>query len=122
MSDYLEEENPDNILDGLINYLNDLPKATVKIINPKRYYLMLQVAAKLTCLLKKTLPTGEINIEINQLFNLGSISIELDSLTILEPSIFAELICKADNFEVYPLTNGNVKLTITFHAVLKTIY
>lgn len=121
MNNSFEEQNFDSTFDALINYFKHLPKATIKMINPKRYRLMLEVAAQLTDLLKKTLLEGEINIEINQLFNLGSISIELESLTINDPNAFSELICKADNFEIYPLTNGNVKLDITFQSVLRAI-
>jgi len=121
MNNSFEEQNFDSTFDALINYFKNLPKATIKMINPKRYRLMLEVAAQLTDLLKKTLSEGEINIEINQLFNLGSISIELESLTINDPNAFSKLICKADNFEIYPLTNGNIKLDITFQSVLRSI-
>jgi len=121
MNNSFEEQNFDSTFDALINYFKNLPKATIKMINPKRYRLMLEVAAQLTDFLKKTLSEGEINIEINQLFNLGSISIELESLTINDPNAFSKLICKADNFEIYPLTNGNIKLDITFQSVLRSI-
>lgn len=121
MNNSFDEQNFDSTFDVLINYFKNLPKATIKTVNPKRYRLMLEVAAQLTDLLKKTLSEGEINIEINQLFNLGSISTELESLTINDPNTFSELIFKADSFEVYPLINGNIKLDITFQSVLRSI-
>lgn len=111
----------ENTLDGLIGFLEELPQATVKILNLGRYKLMLQTAAKLTSLLRENLSEGEINIDINEKFNLGSISVEMESLTITSPVVFADLICKADNFEVYPLSNGNVRLDITFQRVLKSV-
>ena len=64
---------------------------------------------------------GQIAIDVDQIFNLGSISVELDTLTIDKPQIFADIICKADNFEIYPLTNGRIKLDLTFQSVLKSI-
>ena len=115
------EQEFDSTLDALLELFKHLPESTVKIINPCRYQLMIQTAAKLTALLRKTMSEGEVNIEINDTFNLGSISVELDSLTITEPLAFSDIICKADNFEIYPLTNGNIRLDIAFQGVLKTL-
>ena len=66
-------------------------------------------------------PEGEITMELNEMLNLGSISVELDALTIDDPLAFADMIYKADNFEVYPLTNGKIRFDITFQGVLKSI-
>jgi len=112
----------ESTLDGLMNFIEELPQATLKVLNLERYKTMMEVAAKVTALLQKNNPEGELTIDVNEKFNLGSISVELDCLTITSPTLFAELICKADNFEVYPLTNGNIKLDITFQSVLKSIY
>lgn len=115
------EQEFDSTLDALLELFKCLPESTVKIINPYRYQLMMQTTAKLTSLLRKTMSEGEVNIEINDIFNLGSISVELDILTVSEPLDFADIICKADNFEIYPLTNGNIRLDIAFQGVLKTL-
>lgn len=111
----------ENTMEGLMDFLEELSQATVKIINIERYKLMLQTAAKLTNLLRVTSSEGEINIEINKMFNLGAISFETDSLTITSPTAFADLIYNADNFEIYPLCNGKVRVDITFQSVLKSI-
>ena len=112
----------ENTLDGLMNFIEELPQATLKVLNLERYKMMMGVAAKLTAVLLENNPEGELAIDVNEKFNLGSISAELDSLTITSPVLFAELISKSDNFEVYPLTNGNVRLDITFQSVLKSVY
>ena len=112
----------ESTLDGLMNFIEELPQAKVKVLNHERYKTMMAVAAKLTSVLQKNNSEGELTIDVNEKFNLGSISVELDSLTVTSPTLFAELICKADNFEVYPLTNENIKLDITFQSVLKSIY
>lgn len=121
MNNLFEEEKYDNVLDALISYIQNLPKSTVKLLNLERYKLMMATAAHLTELLKKSYSEGELDIDIDTTFNMGSISIELESLTISDPVAFANLIHTADNFEVYPLTNGNVRLSIAFRSVLKSI-
>lgn len=112
----------ESTLDGLMNFIEELPQAKLKVLNLERYKTMMEVAAKLTAILRENNPEGEITIDVNEKFNLGSISVELDSLMVTSPAIFAELICKSDNFEVYPLTNGNIRLDITFQRILKSVY
>lgn len=112
----------ESTLDGLMNFIEELPQAKLKVLNLERYKTMMEVVAKLTAILRENNPEGEITIDVNEKFNLGSISVELDSLAVTSPVIFAELICKSDNFEVYPLTNGNIRLDITFQRILKTVY
>ncbi len=115
------EHELDIALAGLFEFIQQQPNNQVKIINPARYRLMLQTAAKLTTLLKKTTAEGELNITVNPTFNLGAITVELDDLSVDDSLAFADLIHRADNFEIYPLTNGKIKLDITFQSVLKTI-
>ena len=116
-----EENNFDTVLEGLMGFMKSLPKSQVKMLNPSRYKLMLRTAAQLTDLLRKTVSEGELEIDVDPTFNLGSITVELDSLSVDEPLAFADVIHKADNFEIYPLTNGKIRLDVTFQSVLKTI-
>lgn len=116
-----ETEEFDTCLDGLLGYLAALPQETTKLLNLSRYRLLLEAAAKLRTLLIDTEEEGQIDIDVDQMFNLGSVKVELDMLTVLDPKAFAELVAPADNFEVYPLTNGRVRFCITFQSVLKTI-
>lgn len=116
-----EENNFETVLEGLMGFMKSMPKSQVKMLNPSRYKLMLRTAAQLTDLLRKTVSDGELEIDVDTTFNQGSITVELDSLSIDEPLAFADVIYKADNFEIYPLTNGKIRLDVTFQSVLKTI-
>ena len=116
-----EENNFETVLEGLMGFMKSMPKTQVKMLNPSKYKLMLRTAAQLTGLLRKTVSDGELAIDVDPTFNLGSITVDLDSLSVDDPLAFADLIHWADNFEIYPLTNGEIRLDITFQAVLKTI-
>lgn len=116
-----EENNFETVLEGLMGFMRSMPKSQVKMLNPSRYRLMLRTAAQLTDLLRKTVSDGELEVNVDPTFNLGSITVELDSLSVDESLAFADVIYKADNFEIYPLTNGKIRLDITFQSVLKTI-
>lgn len=121
MNNSYNDTNYDSTLKALMGFLNTLPQSTIKALHIPRYKLMLQSASQLTALLKETISQGEITIDVDQTFNLGSISVELDTLTIYEPKVFADIICKADNFEIYPLTDGRIRLDLTFQSILKSI-
>ena len=121
MNEYFDENEFDTTLDALIEYVYSLPKPKLKIINPERYRLMLQCAAELAALLRETTETAEVNIDINDFFSTGAVSVVLNSLTVYDPAAFSQLISHAENFEIYPLTNGKIRLAISFHSVLETI-
>ena len=121
MEKHFKENEFETVMDALMEYLNCLPKSTVKTINLPRYRLLMKTASQLTDILRKTEPEGELNIELDDLLNIGSISVVLDLLTVEQPLAFADMICKADNFEVYPLTNGKIRIDITFQGVLKSL-
>lgn len=116
-----EEADYDTCLEGLLGFLAAIPQETVKLLDLPRYRLVLETAAKLRALLADTEEGGQIDVEVDQMFNLGSVKVELDLLTVLDPKAFAELVAPADNFEVYALTDGRVRLSITFQNVLKSI-
>ena len=121
MNPDFKENEFDTTIDALLEFIECLPQETIKAINPSRYYTLMSIASQLTELLRKTIPDSELNIEIDPKFNIGSISVELDMLSVNEPEFFANIVHKADNFEIYPLTNGNIRFDITIQRVLKTL-
>lgn len=104
-----------------IDYINSLPQSTVKIINMDNYLKMLQVLKSLQNLLQKTSSEWKITFEINDKFNLGCIYLELFELSVLIPHDFAKIIDRCDNFEIYPLNNGTIRIDIVFQNVLCSI-
>lgn len=108
-------------LDALLDYINQLPKSTVKLLDVSRYQLLMETAAALQKLLAETIPEGSLTVEIDPDFNLGCISSELPELSVTNPQTFSVILKNADNCEIYPLTNGNLRLDITFQRILKSV-
>ena len=121
MKENFKENEFDTTMDALMSLIKKMPKSTVKMFNPPRYMLLMKTASQLTDLLRENIIKGELNIEIDDVFNFGAISVELDMLTVDNPKRFAEIVCHADNFEFYPLLNGKIRFDITFHGVLKSL-
>ena len=105
-------------LDELTELIRRMPQPKVKSLNVPRLMQLVRTAERLRRLLEKTGEPVGVELGIDELFNLGSVSVKLDMLTVFEPEEFAALIAPADNFEVYPLTDGTVRLDITFQSVL----
>lgn len=121
MSFDFEEREYETAFDALIGFLDSLPKSKVKMINIERYKKMMEAAAELKDILAESSYQGEIEISIYDEFNMGTVKTRLDDLTVMNTAKFAAMIAKADNFEIYPRTDGKIQLAIAFQSVLKSI-
>lgn len=65
---------------------------------------------------------SKMSYALNEPFkSMGSISVEGKCLAFTNSEWFARAAEFASNTEIYPLTNGNVRLTLTFHGLVKPI-
>ncbi len=110
-------------LEPLLNFCEQwlsLPKTMT--INPERAHLLEEVYSKLVSLLKKdgynpdayTLAVEPSPLETGDV----SISFICDELTIYDTKAFGEIICKFDNFEIYPLVDDKLR----FAGVIRKVY
>ena len=68
--------------------------------------------------------TPEASVEINMsAINDGSatISVETDEIVVHNVQDFISIIKEADNFEIYPLNDGNIKIAIMFNGIMDLI-
>ena len=72
----MKNKNFENAFDALLGFFASLPKSTLKMINPNKYVLMLKTASDLTNLLKENTESGEVNIEVDETFNSGYVSVQ----------------------------------------------
>lgn len=92
------------------------------IVNNKRMKVMESAYNQLEKIIHKYTP--EANIEVNMsIVNDGSasISVETDELVVHNVQDFISIIKEANNFEIYPLNNGNIKIAIMFNGVMNII-
>ncbi len=115
------EREAEDAIDLLVEMMKKTENGRAKILNPVRYRQLHKAAERLAVILRETTDDFELEITTDPFFNHGAISVELENLCVEDPVAFSQMICGADNFEIYPLTNGKIRLDITFHAVLETI-
>lgn len=90
------------------------------VLNPIKIQQMQFAYGVLKYLTKGT--GAKLTYALNEPFkSMGSISVEGKNLTFTNAEWFARAAEFASNTEVYPLTNGNVKMTLTFHGLVLPI-
>lgn len=90
------------------------------VLNPIKIQQMQFAYGVLKYLTKST--GAKLAYALNEPFkSMGSISVEGKNLTFTNAEWFARAAEFASNTEVYPLTNGNVKMTLTFHGLVRPI-
>ena len=114
---YYEESMDDTLLD----YIRFMHRSNVKVLNFERYILMCEAVMNLKLLFRELGEENCIFIEIIKEFNVGTVTVELTDFSIKNIKLFFQVILNADSFEIYPLTNGNIRLDITFQSVLKSV-
>lgn len=64
----------------------------------------------------------KLSYSLNEPFkSMGSITVEGKCLTFTNSEWFARAAEFASNTEIYPLTNGKVRLTLTFHGLVRHV-
>lgn len=64
----------------------------------------------------------KVSYKLHQpLSTIGTIHIEGKIIELQNTKTIMELCSKANNFEIYPLTNGNVKMSLAFYGLTKSM-
>jgi hypothetical protein len=126
MTNYEIEKDLVETLRSIFNYSNTNSctknnHIIVKFLNIHRYCELLLAKNALDNILHKEGEQETFEIKFVPEFSYGTLSAELDWLTIRDKKAFAIAMSRADNFEIYPLTNGRIRAVFTFHAMFKRI-
>jgi viroplasmin and RNaseH domain-containing protein len=92
------------------------------IVNKERMKAMETAHGLLEKIVHEYTPDADIEINMS-VVNDGSssISVETDELVVHNVQDFISVIKEANNFEIYPLNNGNIRIAIMFNGVMSLI-
>ena len=111
----------ENSMDELMALVERLQQSTLKIVDINNYSKLIKAADALKNLLYQSVNEAVITAQIDTTFNMGTISVEASELIIQNASAFYDAVSECDNFDIYALTNGNIRIDITFQSVLRSI-
>ena len=122
----IEFASEEEILNALDNFVISVGEAIMAdeekpaILSPMKIQQMQFAYDVLKYLTKGT--GVKLKYALNEPFkSMGSITVEGKNITFTNSEWFARAAEFASNTEVYPLTNGMVRLTLTFHGLAKKI-
>lgn len=119
MQDYEIEEMIDGLLLDLGNQVME-SESKASIVNPNR---LKQITLSYNAL--KYL-TQKMDVKVSYMLHepfqsVGCVSIEGKDISFCNTKLFVKICRLASNVDVYPLTNGNVKMDLTFHKLTEPI-
>jgi len=122
------EEEQDAKIDAFMEWLSELEaeyfsEPRLRIVNPKRLRQFQYAFYKISEIIKETNPNAEIEYTLNNIADIGhaAIRIETDELSTTKPQELIEAIKFASDVEVFPLTDGNIRLILGFKGMLDDI-
>lgn len=110
----------DDQFESFMEYLKELhDKDRISVINPTK---LNEFKKAYVCILK-TIKDENSDAKISYKVNLnnageGVIVIEADEIIIRNIQYFSQGIKAASNFEIYPLKNGMLRMSITFYGIM----
>lgn len=110
------DEDMDAIVEALGNAIEQ-EESEPQVLNVPRMLLMVR-AYKL--IRQIAWDSWKITSAVHKPYtSMGVITIEAEEFTFDRLSVLQEVLSGASNVEIFPLTNGNLKMNITFHGITK---
>ena len=113
------DEEVDKAFDGLVEAYQEFIDANsgTAILNPSRFSQM-KLAYGILEKLTAKMDGVKLKYTLNEPFQtMGDITLEGNSIEFFSSKWFSKVAELASNLEVYPLANGQVRLTFTFHGI-----
>lgn len=90
------------------------------VINPVKYHQI-----RFVYMVMKYLTKGQnvtVSYKLNEPYrSMGSVTVEGKEATFIQSEWFSRAVGFASNVDIYALINGNVRITFTFHGLVKNI-
>ncbi len=123
-TEFMTDEEIEKMKDFIVNNLAEEISAEdskTSIINPYKVQQVLYTYKLLESLFKGN-KYAKVNYELYEPYrSMGSVSVIGKDLTIKKPKWFIKAVELANNFEVYPKTDGTVQMNFTFHGLTTPI-
>lgn len=123
-TEFTTDEEVDEALDALITTVAEglvEQDSKTAVINPYKIQQVLYTYKVLKYLVKGT-KGASVSYELHEPFkSMGSVSVVGKNLVFRKPEWFMKAVELADNFEVYPKTDGTLQMDFTFHGLTKPI-
>jgi viroplasmin and RNaseH domain-containing protein len=92
------------------------------IVNKKRMKTIENAYDILEEMIHKYTPDAHVEINMSVVDDgSASLSVETDEIVAHNVQDFIDIIKDANNFEIYPLNNGNIKISIMFNGIMTLI-
>ena len=97
----------------------DAQESEPQVLNLPRMLQMVQAYKQLQCI---ACDDWKITTVVHKpVTSMGVICIEAEDLIFDRMTEINKVLANADNMEIYPLTNGNIRMTIAFHGITKPV-
>lgn len=121
-ADHMEAHEEDYVgVDILAKWIKEVPKPTITVIVIENYKRMQHAFYHIRKAFDEAGYMLQPQVSIDALFHTGSISVEAEDISEVNIPAFNTALADADVFDIYPLTNGKLRLELTFHGILQGI-
>lgn len=118
--DYTLPDEKDPLIEWLLEGIRKrAPK--IQTIDRMRFADILFCRDALVKLLQHAGENSEIELKYHPLLSAASLSVEILTMDVYKKDLFFEAVRFADTFSFEPLTNGNIRFSMTFANTLKPI-
>ena len=97
-------------------------KPHMYVVNPNKMKHFQTAHNSIVNIMNHCSTDAKIEVAVNE-FNDGSasITVETDDIVVKNIGMFVNVIENASNFEIYPLTDGNIRFSVTFNDIMELI-
>ncbi len=115
-----DETNESPLIEELCAFLrNNQPQ--MQYLDLRRYSEMLSAKTQLESILTDEGTQTNLSVRLEPQFQYGVLTTELDEWTVSTTEEWKKAIRLTDGYEVYPLTNGRIRVAFLFRRMMKAI-
>lgn len=123
-TEFMTDDEVEQMLDSIVTTVAEevvIDDSKTSIINPYKIQQVLYTYKVLKYLMKGT-KKAKVSYELHEPFrSMGSVSVVGKNLVFRKPEWFMKAVELANNFEVYPKTDGTIQMNFTFHGLTKPL-